>query len=214
MKFGKDDNKPLAILGNPNTGKSNLMISLARNHKYTDKYLLGYPSNIEGFKNLNSLQDLVKIQDCVLCIDELDEIIPFYEHKSNEALKRLLKFAEHNNVKLIFTTQLSQFVTRMMEALIPQWAITEIDIFSLKQGSKPKKILVNYLKIPKYINKEIGMRLPVGKFVWYDDHAEAGDNGVYSFENQNVGKDWNLSKGEKKQEVKSINEALENYERK
>jgi len=208
--FGTIDNKPLAILGNPNTGKTNLMVYLAILNKYQKRYILGYPAQIEGFTNLNSLQDVAKIDHCVLCIDEIDEIIPFYENKQNASLKRLLKFAEHNKIKLIFTTQLSQFVNKMMEALVPQWAVTEIDIFSLKNGSKPKRILTRSLKLPQYINQEIGMRLEVGKFVWFNDYAEVGENGVYSFKNMNIGKDWSMTKSEKKEEIAEIQKKIQN----
>lgn len=188
-----ENNKPTAILGNPGTGKTNLMIFLAKQSLKTKKYLLGYPSSIEGFINLNDLRDLSRIHDCVVCVDELDEIIPFYDKRSNDSLRRLLKFTEHNNIELIFTTQLSQFVTKMVSALVPRWAITQIDIFELKNGSKPKRILLEYIKCPKHINKEVGMSLPIGQYVWYNDSAQPGENGIFEFPNQDIDKAWKNS---------------------
>ena len=167
-----NNNKPIAILGNPNTGKTNLMFFLASLCSAPKKYLLGYPKKMEGYINLSDIKDLARLENCTLLIDELDQLIPIYEKKSNEALKRLLKFTAHNNIKLVFTTQLSQFITKMMEALVPCWAITELDIFSLKNGSKPKRILLDYLKMPHIINAEIGMKLPQGQFCWYQEQAE------------------------------------------
>lgn len=193
-----NNNKPTAVLGLCNTGKTNLCVHLAKKSGFEKKYVLGYPGKIEGFVNLHDQRDLCRINDCVLLIDEIDEIIPIYDKKSNESLKRLLKFAAHNNIKLVFNTQLSQFVSKMMSALVPQWAMTELDIFELKNGSKPKRILLDYLKLPGYINKEVGMRLPLGKFVWYNDYGIAGENGVYSFKDQGVGKDWGNKRKNKK----------------
>lgn len=203
-----DTNKPICILGNVHTGKTNLSFFLASKCTHPKRYTLGYPQPIEGYINLSSMQDLTKIDNCVLLIDEIDQFIPIYEKKSNEALQRLLKFAEHNNIKLIFNTQLSQFINKMMEALVPCWAITEIDIFSLKNGSKPKRILLDYLRIPTIVNKEVGMRLPLGNFIWYDDLAEAGINGVKQFDNMNIGKDWGMTKHDKKKAVQELSKSL------
>jgi len=189
-----NDYKPVAILGNPNSGKTNLMFYLASLHSAPKRYILGYPTEVKGFVALSNIQDVSKISECVLLIDEIDEIIPFYEKRSNEALKRLLKFTAHNNIKLIFSTQLSQFVSKMMEALVPQWAITQIDIFTLKNGSKPKRILIDYVKKPEIINKEIGMKLPLGQFVWYNDQGKVGETGIYRFPDMKIGKDWGIAK--------------------
>jgi len=182
--------KPIMVLGNPNHGKTNLSAYLARETGFKDLYLLGYPGEIEGFKNLNDLRDLCRIKECCVIIDEIDEIIPLSSRRSGEAIKRVLKFAYHNRIKLIFNTQLSQFVSKMMSALIPCWAVVEMDVFELKNGCKIKRILLDYIKLPGVINKELGMRLEVGKFIWFDDYASAGDNGVCSFPDQGIGKAW------------------------
>lgn len=202
--------KPIAVLGNPHTGKTNLCAFLAEKSGFETKYILGYPAKIDGYINLNDLRDLSRISECVLVIDEIDELIPIYDKKSNEALKRLLKFCYHNKIKLIFNTQLSQFISKMMSALVPCWAMTEIDIFELKNGSKPKRILLDYIKLPKIINKEIGMRLELGNFVWYNDYAEAGENGLYQFKDMNLDKAWgNNDKDTVKKIVKAVKNANE-----
>ena len=207
--------KPIAILGNPDSGKTTLMLHLANTSGLEIKYLLGYPEPIKRFTMLNDMRDLARISDCVVCIDEIDEIIPIYDKRANASLKRLLKFAFHNRIKLIFNTQLSQFVSKMMAALVPQWAITELDIFELKNGSKPKRILLDYIKLPQTVNKEVGMRLAKGKYVWYNDYAKPGENGIKTFPNLNLRKAWGIqTKKERKQEVKSIQNSLINPERK
>jgi hypothetical protein len=182
--------EPIMVLGNPNTGKTNLCFYLAQESGFEKKYTLGYPAKIKGFKNLSSSQDMRKISNCVVVIDEIDAIISLLDKRSNDDLKDLLKFAYHRGIKLIMNTQLTQFVNKMMEAMIPCWAITELDIFSLKNGSKPKRILLDYLKMPEYINKLTGMSVPIGKFVWFNDKSEAGENGIKSFPDMQIKKDW------------------------
>jgi hypothetical protein len=55
---------------------------------------------------------------------------------------------------------------------------------------KPKRILLDYLKMPEYINKLTGMSVPIGKFVWFNDKSEAGENGIKSFPDMQIKKDW------------------------
>lgn len=208
------DYKPIAILGNPHTGKTTLMIHLANTSGFEKRYLLGYPDKIEGFVNLNDMRDMARISDCVLCVDEMDELIPMYDKRANDSLKRLLKFAFHNRIKLIFNTQLSQFVSKMMAALVPQWAITELDIFELKNGSKPKRILLDYIKMPDVVNKEIGMKLEVGKYIWYNDYGTPGENGIREFPDMKITKAWgNNSAKEKKSEIKGIEKSLQKIDK-
>jgi hypothetical protein len=180
------NNKPVMILGNPHTGKTNLGVALS---KLSERklYTLGYPKEIKGFTGLNYLDDIFKINNCTLFIDEIDEIIDFYDKRDNKKFRELLKFAWHNDIKLIANTQLSQFINKSCEALVPCWAITNIDMFGLKNGSKPKRI-VKDTKHPCITS--IGMKLELGQFIWYDDTAQAGENGVYKFPDQGIGKDW------------------------
>lgn len=188
-----DNNRPLFILGNPNTGKTNLMVYLASLCTHKNRYILGYPGEIKGVKKIASMNDLQKIENCVLLIDEIDEFIPLYDKKSNAALRELIKFAEHNNIKLIANTQISQFIPRMMEAMVPQWAILELDIFSLKNGSKPKRVLFDFLTMPQTVNRHIGMKLSPGKFIWWNDQAEVGEVGEKEFPDMKIKKDWGKS---------------------
>jgi hypothetical protein len=183
------DNTPTAIIGNTGSGKTNLLVFLARqqggNRK---KYLLGYPSLINGFIPLNSVEDLTLIQDCVLVIDELSRYFPPWERRTNQKLMELLQFAEHNNIKVMFSTQVTQSITKQLEAFIGQWAIKQIRMNTLKNGSTPKNILKHSIKHPNITTDMI--KLGVDEYVWYNERATPGENGVRSFPCQGVLKDW------------------------
>lgn len=189
-KSAIDNNKPVAVLGDVDTGKTNLTVYLASLCSHPKKYILGYPGSIAKVINLSSMNDLSKIDNCVLMIDEIEEFIEIYDKKDNSSLRRLIKFAEHNKIKLIFNTQLSQFINKTLEALVPQWAILPLDMFSLKNGSKPKSIILDRMAIPEKINPEIGMKLEKGEFIWYNDKAIAGENGLKKYPFMHIGKDW------------------------
>jgi hypothetical protein len=40
------------------------------------------------------------------------------------------------------------------------------------------------------VNQEVGMKLPKGMYLWYNDNAMPGENGVKSFPNLGIGKAW------------------------
>jgi hypothetical protein len=187
MMMTINNNQPIAIIGGCNSGKSNLLVYLARltNRK---KYLLGYPKPISGFTLLSSVEDLRLISDCTLCIDELSAYFPPWERRTNDGLMRLFQFAHHNNIKVIFTTQLSQGITKQLEAFITQWAIKSIRVSTLKNGSTPKNIIKYSIKHPN-VNADI-VKLGVEEFIWFNEVGVAGENGIRSFPDQKVLKDW------------------------
>ena len=193
------NNQPVACIGDPNQGKTNAMFYLASlidRDVYPNFYTFGYPKHIEGFTQLSSLGELNKIQDAVLIIDEIQKYFKLYEKKSNEALMEMLSFCEHRNIKLMFSTQLSQFITKQCEAFIPCWCIKRINIHTLKNGSTPSRIIKTEVKHPKI--SQFGLDLSPGEFIWYNMYGDIGETGIYDFPDMKVGKDWGNKNDENK----------------
>lgn len=188
MKPQLNNTDHIAIIGNTNTGKSNLLFYLASQCDTKKKYLLGYPIYVDGFTAINSIDDIRELSDCVLCIDELSKYFPIWQNKSNIALIEFLQFAQHNRVKLIFTTQLSQAITKQVEAFIGCWAIKKITMHSLKNGSMPKNILKYSIKHPNITGEFI--KLENKEYVWYNTNGVVGENGIKEFPFMNIGKHW------------------------
>jgi hypothetical protein len=181
-------NKAIAILGEGDSGKTNLAVYLA---KLTEKkkFLLGYPKDMKEFTKLNSTRDFNLIpENSVLVIDEFSKYFPMWEKRSNESLMELLQFAEHNKIKLILTTQLSQFITKQCEGFIPCWAIKQLNLRRLKNGSTPSYALKYVIKHPN-ISRDF-IKIKTNEFIWYNDQGVLGENGVYEFPFMNVKKDW------------------------
>jgi hypothetical protein len=187
-KMNLKNNGATAIIGDPDSGKTNLMIYLGRESGYKDKYILGYPKEIHDIKGINSLDDLQRITDCVLLIDEVDMYFPVWEKRSNQKLIEFLKFTHHNNIKVIMTAQLSQAFTKQVEAFIGQWAVKKIMMRTLKNGSIPKNILKHDIKHPNITSDFV--KLQPAEFVWWNRDANVGENGVRSFPYQHIKKDW------------------------
>jgi len=179
----------IAVLGDIDTCKTNLAIYLLRQYRGDRQiYLLGYPKQIDNFKTLTNFNDLFKISDGIVFIDEIQRFIKSYEHHKNTALQELMSFFAHNNLTLIMTTQLSQFITKGTEAFVDTWCFTRIsDIQSLKNGSKPKRIIQSTVH-PRCTSWALA--LPLGEYLEHNDNNLLGDNGVKSFPNQGIQKDW------------------------
>lgn len=191
-KLNIDNPSPIAIFGNVHTGKTNLMFYLAEQTERKKRYLLGYPKEIEGYRLLNSIDDMSKLHDCVLLIDELSKYFPLWEKKSNNKLIETFQFAAHNNIKIIFNTQITQAITKQIEAFIGQYAIKQIRMFSLKNGSMAKNILKHIIKHPNITSDMV--KIENNEFVWFNELAEIGENGIHEFPDMNIGKDWNSKK--------------------
>lgn len=206
------DNKAISIIGETDSGKTNLGFYIGSLRK-GKKYILGYPKDVAGWIKLSSTEDFSKIiateeEPATLLIDEFSKYFPVWDKRSNERLLEVLQFAEHNKIKLILTTQLSQFITKQCEAMIPCWAIKQINIRKLKNGSTPSYVLKYAIKHPN-ISKEF-VKVGVEEFVWYNEKGVLGENGVYSFPFMNIGKDWgNADKNADKNIPKMPTENLE-----
>jgi len=183
-----DNIRSLAIIGNIHTGKTNAMFYYGNSYKGSrKKYLFGYPKEIEGYKLLYSWEDLLKIRDGIIFIDEISSFIKVYDRKQNYKLMELISLFAHKNNTLIFTTQLTQFINRGMEAFIDCWCIKRIDLELLKNGCKAKKIIqrFNYPKKNDWV-----LDLEPNEFYEYSEKNDFGENKIIKFPFQNIGKDW------------------------
>ena len=194
------NNKPIAVLGDTGSGKTNLAFYFCSLMPETKKFLLGYPKEVEGYTRLNDIDELGQLHNCILLIDEYTKYFPVWEKKTNYKLLELLQFAEHNQIKLILTTQLSQAITKQTEAYIKTWAIKQVNIRRLKNWGTPKYVIRN-IKHPR-ITQDY-MRLMINEYIWYNEQSKAGENRIYNFPFMNVGKDWNTTEEYEKVECEA-----------
>ena len=179
-----DKYKTIAILGDRNTGKTNLIFYLAKNYKGNRQILLyAYPKSY-GYKRIYSLEDLSLTTNSIILMDELQNHIKFYNKRTSEEFLELLAVMAHNNNTIIFTTPMSQFITKALDVFIDGFIYTRIsDLGVLKNGSKAKRILQNnsFQQINKW-----SVNLDIGKCLVLCDY----DKGVFNFNNQGINKDW------------------------
>jgi hypothetical protein len=187
-----DSLRTVAVLGDRHTGKTNLLFSLVKNYKGKREIIFyGYPKKLE-YRQINSLQQLSLLTDSIVVMDELQNHIKFYNKRTSDDFLELLAIMAHNNNTLIFTTPMTQFITKAMDNFIDCFVYTRIgDLGSLKNGSKAKRILQenSFIQVNKW-----SLNLSIGEYLCISYEQR----GVFSFANQKIGKDWGNSKMLKK----------------
>ena len=176
----------LCILGNRDEGKTNLAFYYLNKYKGNkQKVLYGYPKKIEGFKVVSTFDDLLKVNNSVIFIDEISIYFKFYDKHTSQRFLDFLVLMAHKKNTLIFTAQLTQMITKPIEALIDAWSFKRIDLTTLKYGSKPKRIIQS---LADYKKNEWVLDLEKNEYFEYSERNE--ENGIKTFNFQNVGKDW------------------------
>lgn len=180
-----DSINTLCILGNRDEGKTNLAFYYMNEYKgERKKYLYGYPKKIEGYNIISTFNDLLKINNAVIFIDEISIHFKFYDKNTSQRFLDFLVLMSHKNNTLIFTAQLTQMITRPIESLIDCWAFKRLNIDTLKWGSMPKRIINNLA-----YSKKNSWVLDLSKNEYFE-YSEKGENGIFTFPFMNILKDW------------------------
>ena len=190
-----DKTKMVGIIGDTDTGKTNVGVYLLRNYKGDRKiYTLGYPKQIDDFPQLNKKQDLMQLTHSIIFIDELAKFFPTRERHTSQDFVDLARYLGHSKNTIIFTTQLSQDLTNQMEAFVDTFVITRMaDLRYLKAGSKVKYTILDCADI-----RMTGRSLNIapGEYLESCPTNEIGEDGIKSFPFQEIGKDWVSEKAE------------------
>jgi hypothetical protein len=174
----------ISILADRNSGKTNLLIYLAKNYKGSKKIVMfGYPKDL-GYERVFQLNRLGTITDSIILFDEIERYIKIYASDTNRLFLDLLCMMAHQNNTLIFTTPLTQAITKATDNFIDAYIYMKMrDLGSLKNGSKAKRLLQGscYPEI-----NSLSANIPLGKFIVISDFIE----GKFGFRDMGIGKDW------------------------
>ncbi|MBW2970808.1 hypothetical protein KY320_01460 [Candidatus Woesearchaeota archaeon] len=189
-----DNNCNIAILGDRHTCKTNLLFWLAKEYRGDrDIIFYAYPRQDIGFKQIYSLEELSLITNSIVFMDELQRHIKFYSKRTSDTFLELLSTMIHNNNTLVFTTPLTQFITKATDGFLDTYIYTRIsDLGALKNGSKAKRLLQrhSFIQVTQW-----SVNLSQGEFMLISDD----DKGVYKFPDMKIGKDWIPKKTKKLQ---------------
>lgn len=182
--------KSVAVIGETGSGKTafcHRILSYFRKYANKEIYVLNHPKHMEaqhlGWKILHSLEDMNRLQDVVLYIDEPQHHMRFYENKGNQMLSNLLSLARQKNITLVISTAVSQFITRMLEGQIDAWVIKDCDYDTIKQGGRVRKIIKENCTLDPN-----GFRLQKNEYLFYCRKFYDRYRGRFTFE---LPKYWN-----------------------
>ena len=186
-----DKVRTLGVLGDRDFGKTSIVFNLLKNYKGKKEIIMyGYPKDM-GYKEIHTLAELELTTNSIIYMDELQKHIKFYQKRMADEFLELLSTMAHNNNTLIFTTPMSQYITKALDCFIDGFVYVRIsDLAQLKNGSKAKRLLQEFSC--QRISKRT-LRLERGEYLQIIDGQES-TNGLHRFSNPHVGKDWNSSK--------------------
>jgi hypothetical protein len=189
-----DKQRMIAIIGDIDSGKTNLAIYQLRQYKGQRKiYTLGYPYKIDNFIPLAKKQDMGCLTDSIIFVDELTKFFPCRERHTNEEFMQIARILSHTGNTIIFTTQQTQDLTERMEAFVDCFLITKIvDLRYLKKGSATKNAV---LDCADYRLTLYSLNLKQGEYYESSLKNPIGENGIKEFPFQNIGKDWVVRSG-------------------
>lgn len=203
-----DEIKTLGIIGDRNSGKTSIMVTLARNYKGKRTVVFyAYPDKTLPYKQIHTIHELELLTDAIVFMSELQKHIKFYVKNTSDEFMDVLSTLSHNNVTLVFDTPMSQFITKGLDCFMDGFIYTKIgDMGALKNGSKAKRMLQEFSS--ERISKRT-VRLSPGEYLQIIDGQEAS-NGLHIFANPNITKAWrNAEKTQEKCEEKATEKAAQ-----
>jgi len=194
-----DKIRTIGIMGDRDFGKSSIMFRLAKNYKGSKQIVFyAYPNKKtltdnfgEDVRIIHTLAELELTTDSIICMDELQKHIKFYQKRMSDEFLEILSILAHNNNTLIFSTPMSQYITKSLDCFIDGFVYVRIsDMAQLKNGSKAKRLLQEFSS--ERISKRT-LRLNRGEYLQIIDGLEE-TNGIHKFTNPNIPKDWAVKK--------------------
>jgi len=191
----------IAIFGDIGTGKTALCYKLLELYKDEKIYFLKHPKVelIEklGYENLRTLEELERLQDCIIFWDEPQLSTAIYDRKANRIIANVCSLARQLNIKIIIASSDTRVFTKHNEAYFDLWLIKDVDYSMVKNGSKIKKAIKDNSRF-----EPEGFRLEVDEYI-AESRKLMDFNGKYVFE---LPKKWNeeLSKPYRNSENKKV----------
>ncbi len=138
--------KIIGLVGDVNTGKSNALyyiIELLKEDYEFTLYSYGLRYNL-GENKIFSLEELEKIKDSVIIIDEFSNILDIEDRKKRKLIERTIRLIHHNNNVLILVGLPSNFV-KFIASKLSIFIYSKSNLSDFVNGSKIKEICLNYM---------------------------------------------------------------------
>lgn len=157
----------IAIYGDIGTGKTALAYNIIDKFKgKREVYFIKHPKQelIEkmGYKNLYSLEQMERIENAIIYIDEPQLWLSIYDSKSNSIIAKICSLARQRDLLIIISSSDTRVFTKHNEAYFDAWLVKDVNYPMVKNGS----IIKNAIKNVAVLDPE-GFRLNVDEFVFW-----------------------------------------------
>ena len=172
------DCRIVGLAGLKNTGKTNNLVYLIREHRKTNKdtpiYAFGMPNEVMGYlkklgvKEISSLRQLVNKKNCLLILDEFQKL-KLNDRRFKDDLDNFIDYIYHNNVYVILSSPNIREFNSIIGGIIEKWLLKSVRLDNCINGSQLKKVIDGYKG--KY--KSLGdLEVPLDKVLVINDEEE------------------------------------------
>ncbi len=146
MKIIEIFNKPkiIAIIGNVNEAKSNLVYYLIREiNKFKSNIVTFGLRQSVGGREINSLEELEQIKDSIIFIDEFYSLFDLDNRKKKRMIENTLRLINHNNNALVLTglpENFKKFICGKLDTMM----FKKVTYADFVNGSRAKNVLMSY----------------------------------------------------------------------
>jgi AAA+ ATPase superfamily predicted ATPase len=141
-----DKPKILCIVGDVNSGKSNLIYDIIKDLRKEGKFNLvtyGLRNEIPNSLTIYSVEELEQVRNSVIIIDELFSLWDLENRKIKRQIENSLRLINHNNNILILCA-VPENVKKFLSGKVDAWLFKKSTISDFINGSKVKQIVVDY----------------------------------------------------------------------
>ncbi len=138
--------KIIAVVGNPNEAKSNLLYHLLEEFKKLGTFNLftyGLRNKVDKAVEINSIEELEVIRDSIVILDEVMTLWDLDDRSAKRMIEKTLRLIFHNNNILIICLT-PENVKKFIAGKIDQYFFKKCNLSEFINGSKTKSVVLGY----------------------------------------------------------------------
>lgn len=138
--------KVIAVVGDVNEAKSNLLYHMIEELKKEGKFQLyayGLRAEIAGAVEIFSVNELERVRDSIIIIDEMETLWDLDNRKNKKQVERTLRMINHNN-NIVILCALPENLKKFVCGKVNEWFFKKCTLADFINGSMAKRVCESY----------------------------------------------------------------------